>query len=201
MVGVTPLLTAGSPHHTPAIGSDTGPGVGTTSPTTGPTDAGELDWLAPRAYQPAALYPTIRPSWVAPEHDALWAYVNDAGFDPYPPEPAPAPPAAVHAATGTLSETELRAILTEAGWPAEWHDDALAIAWCESHWSPYAVGDGGNSLGAWQLWRGWFGPAGYSVDQAFDPLTNARVALYVRQVRGRFGGAGGWSCAERMGIE
>lgn len=107
----------------------------------------------------------------------------------------------VRALGGSLSEAEMRAVLTEAGWPAEWHDDALAIAWCESHWSPYAVGDGGNSLGAWQLWRGWFGPAGYSVDQAFDPLTNARVALYVRQVRGRFGGAGGWSCAERMGIE
>lgn len=109
--------------------------------------------------------------------------------------------ARVRALGGSLSEAEMRAVLTVAGWPAEWHDDALAIAWCESHWSPYAVGDGGNSLGAWQLWRGWFGPAGYSVDQAFDPLTNARVALYVRQVRGRFGGAGGWSCAERLGIE
>lgn len=102
---------------------------------------------------------------------------------------------------GALTEAEMRAVLTEAGWPAEWHDDALAVAWCESHWSPYAVGDGGNSLGAWQLWRGWFEPAGYSVGQAFDPLVNARVALYVRQVRGRFGGAGGWSCAEREGIE
>ncbi|HMM73740.1 MAG TPA: transglycosylase SLT domain-containing protein [Rhodocyclaceae bacterium] len=112
-----------------------------------------------------------------------------------------AAPGRVRELGGSLSEAEMRAVLTLAGWPAEWHDDALAIAWCESHWSPYAVGDGGNSLGAWQLWRGWFGPAGYSVDQAFDPLTNARVALYVRQVRGRFGGAGGWSCAERMGIE
>lgn len=95
----------------------------------------------------------------------------------------------------------MRAVLTEAGWPVEWHDDALAVAWCESKWTPYAVGDGGNSLGLMQLWRGWFEPAGYSVGQAFDPLVNARVALYVRQVRGRFGGAGGWSCAERTGIE
>lgn len=102
---------------------------------------------------------------------------------------------------GTLTEAEMRAVLTEAGWPAAWHDDALSVAWCESKWSPYAIGDGGNSLGAWQLWRGWFEPAGYSVGQAFDPLVNARVALYVRQVRGRFGGAGGWSCADREGIE
>lgn len=102
---------------------------------------------------------------------------------------------------GTLTEAEMRAVLTEAGWPAEWHDDALAVAWCESKWSPYAVGDGGNSLGAWQLWRGWWAAAGEDLEQWADPLVNARVALYVRSVRGRFGGPGGWSCAERMGIE
>lgn len=102
---------------------------------------------------------------------------------------------------GTLTEGEMRAVLTEASWPAEWHDAALAVAWCESHYSPYAVGDGGNSLGMFQLWYGWARPAGYEPDQLFDPLVNARVALYVRQVRGRFGGAGGWSCAERMGVD
>ena len=102
---------------------------------------------------------------------------------------------------GTLTEAEMRAVLVEAGWPAAWHDDALSVAWCESHWSPYAVGDGGNSLGAWQLWRGWWAAAGQDLGQWADPLTNARVALYVRSVRGRFGGPGGWSCADRMGIE
>lgn len=103
---------------------------------------------------------------------------------------------------GTLTEAEMRAVLTEAGWPAEWHDDALAIAWCESRWSPYAVGDGGNSRGLFQLnVATWFAYAGEGPEMWADPLTNARVAW---AVMGYDAGRGyerwrQWSC--KPGIE
>lgn len=106
----------------------------------------------------------------------------------------------VRALGGSLTEAEVVAVLVVAGSPAEWVDDFVTISWCESKHSPGAVGDGGNSLGLFQLWTGWFPAAGYSVEQAYDPVVNARVALYVRQVRGRFGGNGGWSCAELNNI-
>jgi len=107
----------------------------------------------------------------------------------------------VQALGGSLSEAEMDALLEVTGWPVEWRVEAKAIAWCESRYRPEAVGDGGNSLGLFQLWYGWFAPAGYSVEQAYDPVTNSRVALYVRTTRGRWGGGGGWSCAGLNGIE
>lgn len=109
--------------------------------------------------------------------------------------------ARVSAAGGSLTEDEVIAVLRAAGAPEEWVPALVAISWCESRHSPYAVGDGGNSLGQYQLWTGWFAAAGYSASQAFDPLVNARVALYVRETRGRFGGGGGWSCAALVGVE
>lgn len=78
---------------------------------------------------------------------------------------------------GSLTEAEVRAVLTEAGWPAELHDAALAVAWCESRWSPYAVGDGGNSLGLFQLnVATWFRYAGEDPALWAEPLVNARTA-------------------------
>lgn len=106
----------------------------------------------------------------------------------------------VRALGGSLSEAEMDALLEVAGWPVEWRAEAKQIAWCESKWSPNAIGDGGNSLGLWQMWTGWFGPAGEDIEGWADALVNARVALYVRQVRGRWGGGGGWSCAGLWGI-
>lgn len=101
---------------------------------------------------------------------------------------------------GSLTEAEMDALLEATGWPVEWREEAKVIAWCESRYRPGAVGDGGNSLGIWQLWYGWARPAGYEPDQLYDPVVNSRVALYVRQTRGRFGGNGGWSCAELNNI-
>lgn len=98
--------------------------------------------------------------------------------------------------SGQLTEAEMRALLAEAGAPAEWIAPMLTIAFCESKYSPGAVGDSGNSLGVFQMWSGWF----YAGEDPFDPLTNARVAVRVREIRGRFGGAGGWSCATNNGI-
>ena len=95
-----------------------------------------------------------------------------------------------------LSREEMVAVYAEAGVPAEWVEPLLAIAWCESRYSPGAVGDGSNSLGLHQLWTGWFREG----EDPFDPVTNARVALRVRETRGRFGGGGGWTCADLLGI-
>lgn len=82
----------------------------------------------------------------------------------------------VRALGGSLSEGEMRAVLTEAGWPVELHDQALAVSWCESKWSS-AVGDGGNSLGIFQLNKDtWFTYAGEDPEMWADPLVNARVA-------------------------
>ena len=97
---------------------------------------------------------------------------------------------------GSLTEDEVIAVLRAAGAPEAWIPDMLTIAWCESRYSPLAHGDSGNSLGLWQLWSGWF-RAG---EDPFDALTNARVAVRVREIRGRFGGGGGWSCADLNGI-
>lgn len=107
----------------------------------------------------------------------------------------------VRALGGSLTEAEMDALLEVTGWPVEWRAEALAVAWCESRWSPLAVGDGSNSLGLFQLWRGWWPAAGEHLDLWADPLVNARVALHARQARGRWGGGGGWSCADRLGIE
>lgn len=154
-------------------------------------------------YYPAALFPSyLYPAWYsdevrqsAPISDSDPIHSLGTTTSPYLPVVERAT-VRVAAFGGQLSEAEMRAVLAEAGAPAEWVAPLLAIAWCESRYSPYAVGDGGNSLGAWQLWRGWFRPG----EDPFDVLTNARVALRVREMRGRFGGAGGWSCADRLGI-
>lgn len=78
---------------------------------------------------------------------------------------------------GSLTEAEMRAVLAEAGWPRELHEAALAVAWCESRWSPYAHGDGGASLGLFQLnVETWFRYAGEDPAQWADPVVSARVA-------------------------
>lgn len=93
---------------------------------------------------------------------------------------APAPTAGVAyaaQASESLTEADMRAILTATGWPVELHDQALTIAWCESRYRPGAVGDGGNSLGLFQLNKDtWFTYAGEDPEQWADPLVNARVA-------------------------
>lgn len=78
---------------------------------------------------------------------------------------------------GSLSEAEMDAVLAEAGWPVDLWGQAKAVAWCESRWSPYAVGDGGASRGVFQLnVATWFRYAGEDPAQWADPVVNARVA-------------------------
>lgn len=107
---------------------------------------------------------------------------------PIPPvvlaAPGPHQPTLPAAWPEQLTEGQMRLVLDAAGWPrGEW-ERALAVAWCESRWRPTAVGDGGASLGLWQLWRGWFGWAGESEALWADPVVNARVALAVWRQHG-----------------
>lgn len=113
------------------------------------------------------------------------------------PEDTPEPVVAA-ASTAAVSQVGggLEAIYEAAAVPIEWRADLAAIAWCESRWRAGAIGDGGASLGLHQLWGGWFRPD----EDPLDPVTNSRVAARVREIRGRFGGAGGWTCADRLGI-
>jgi hypothetical protein len=115
------------------------------------------------------------------------------------PTPSPVQAATARAAAhgGSLTEAEMIAVLYSAGWPEELHSQALAVSYCESRWSPYAVGDGGRSLGLFQMqwsgagWQGWFRPAGEDEARAHDPVTNARTAWWAYQRSGW----GPWSCA------
>ena len=149
--------------------------------------AGELDTLTAEG----AGEPTFTPPPTAPAPTYF-----PATLFPTAPSTVEAATARVNAEGGQLTEAEVIAVLRAAGAPEAWVPDMLTIAWCESHYSPGAVGDSGNSLGLFQLWSGWARPG----EDLFDPLTNARVAVRVREIRGRFGGGGGWSCADLNGI-
>lgn len=71
----------------------------------------------------------------------------------------------------------MRQVLATAGWPESLHGEALAVSWCESRWSPGAVGDGGASVGLFQLNKAtWFPYAGEDPAMWGDPVVNARVA-------------------------
>lgn len=83
--------------------------------------------------------------------------------------------------------------------------EACQISYCESRWQPDALGDISatgepQSLGWFQLWRGWGRFVGVEPGALLDPAVNAATALRVREHRGRWGGAGGWTCADLLGI-
>lgn len=113
------------------------------------------------------------------------------------PDSAPyEPPAASYGLLAQLTAEQVDAVYAAAGVPEAWVEPLRTIAWCESKYSPGAVGDSGNSLGMHQLWTGWFREG----EDPFDPVTNTRVSLRIRETRGRFGGGGGWTCATLNGI-
>lgn len=108
-----------------------------------------------------------------------------------------------HPATGIamwppqLTDDHMDTVLSQAGWPESLRDEAKRVAWCESRWSPGAIGDGGNSVGLFQIgrsrpgWGGWFLYFGADESQWADPVTNARVALFVYEYSGSWKQ---WSC-------
>lgn len=99
-------------------------------------------------------------------------------------------------------------VLLEAHAPQH-ADELVTIGICESgrfdyeanSWyvRPDALGDNGRSLGWLQLWEGW--PQGLGLDlDPMDPEEAIRLAVAIRENRGAFGGPGGWTCADLMGI-
>ena len=107
----------------------------------------------------------------------------------------------VRALGGSLTESEAISVLRAAGWPTELIPVALRVAWCESKWSE-ATGDGGNSVGWFQLgksrpgWQGWFLYFGVDESLAYDFETNAKVAWLVYQYEQERGYRpfANWSC-------
>lgn len=121
----------------------------------------------PAAYHPTGIYPIV-PGVTAPS----------AAIDP-DVALVDAAIARIAANGGRLTQPEMEAVLRIAQWPPDAMDEAAAVAWCESRYSPRAVGDGGSSLGVFQLWVGWFPWAGVDPDRWSDPVTNAVVARMV----------------------
>lgn len=82
-----------------------------------------------------------------------------------------------------LTEDEVRAAIIEAGWPADQVDRALCIAFHESGYNAWAVGDrdlvpdNGPSYGLFQI--NVHAHPDFDLDQWYDPLYNAAYALKV----------------------
>lgn len=106
----------------------------------------------------------------------------------------------------TLAELDWYAAL--AGWPNEpgWWPEMRRIVLCETaSLDPRAYNPNdpnGGSYGLAQLnGRYHFDRAGEDFRRWSDPVVNLRTALWLRTVRGRFGGEGGWAnCAALLGI-
>lgn len=92
----------------------------------------------------------------------------------------------VKAPDGTVLGASVKTVLQaakELGLDAKTTKAAVASMLVESKGNPHAIGDGNTSFGLFQLHKGGeLTEAHLSPQQAFDPLTNARVALkYFKQ--------------------
>ncbi|MGH2632678.1 MAG: hypothetical protein ACRDG3_04640 [Tepidiformaceae bacterium] len=133
--------------------------------------------------------------------------------------PVPAPPAVLAAAGGDgsfsidpadrfLTLDQLDAAAKAAGWPMEdgWWPQMREIIQCETasldRFAHNTSDPNGGSYGLAQLnGTQHFISSGEDFNQWSDPVVNLRVALWLRTVRGHFGGSGGWMiCSERWGI-
>lgn len=95
---------------------------------------------------------------------------------PVPSTPTPAPQWNYHPVTH-LSEAEVRAAATQAGWPAYLLDQLVEVAWCESSYRPNA--SNAWAYGIMQLVPNWFDYAGVDFALWTDPVVNMRVAYSV----------------------
>ena len=106
----------------------------------------------------------------------------------------------------TLEQLDQAAI--EAGWPMEpgWWPEMRKIIQCETgslDTMAHNTSDPhGGSYGLAQLNGSYhFENAGEDFAMRFDPVVNLRTALWLRTIRGHFGGTGGWyNCANKWGI-
>jgi hypothetical protein len=107
-----------------------------------------------------------------------------------------------------LTLDQLDAAAVAAGWPMGpgWWPDMRKIIQCETHsldrYAHNTSDPNGGSYGLAQLnGTQHFIASGEDFNHWMDPVTNLRVALWLRTVRGHFGGTGGWYiCSERWGI-
>ncbi|MEO8539489.1 MAG: hypothetical protein ABI577_07085 [bacterium] len=96
-----------------------------------------------------------------------------------------------------------------AGWPDEpgWWPDMRKIILCETRsldTMAHNVNDpAGGSYGLAQLNGSYhFINAGEDFAMRYDPVVNLRTALWLRTVRGHYGGSGGWAnCSKLWGID
>lgn len=108
-----------------------------------------------------------------------------------------------------ISLEELDEFARLAGWPNEpgWWPDMRKIILCETgslDTMAHNVNDpAGGSYGLAQLNGSYhFYNAGEDFAMRFDPVVNLRTALWLRTVRGHYGGSGGWAnCARLWGID
>lgn len=125
-----------------------------------------------------------------------------------PPLAAPTPALPSNAGR-FLTLEQLDAYAAVAGWPNEpgWWPDMRKIILCETRsldTNAHNTSDPhGGSYGLAQLNGSYhFERAGEDFAQRFDPVVNLRTALWLRTVRGHFGGTGGWyNCAKLWGID
>lgn len=107
----------------------------------------------------------------------------------------------------TLEQLDIAAAL--AGWPNEpgWWPEMRKIILCETRsldtMAHNTSDPAGGSYGLAQLNGSYhFFNAGEDFARRFDPIVNLRTALWLRTVRGYYGGAGGWyNCAKLWGID
>jgi hypothetical protein len=122
------------------------------------------------------------------------------------PIPTPTPIVDLNQRFLTLPALDYAAML--AGWPMDqgWWPQMRAIIQCETRsldrFAHNSTDPNGGSYGLAQLnGRQHFDRAGEDFEMRFDPVVNLRTALWLRTVRGHFGGFGGWGrCAEWLGI-
>lgn len=172
--------------------------------------------IVPFLYEPVAFVPAA--PW-GPFVPTLQELIPDFVFVPRSVAPAPAPitlaAAALHQPVPLepttleplyISPEQLDAYAVEAGWSGEsWQLMRRIIVECEcSSLNVRAHNSSdpqGGSHGLAQLnGRYWFDRYGEPFELRYDPVVNLRTALKLYQERGRFGGFGGWSCADRLGI-
>tara|TARA_R110002020_G_scaffold5103_3_gene21634 strand:+ start:2340 stop:2711 length:372 start_codon:yes stop_codon:yes gene_type:complete len=87
-----------------------------------------------------------------------------------------------------LTKQEAISILVITGWPEAVRSEALNVMECESSLITDRVGDGGNSIGLFQIqwapdtWKGWKyadGMQHLKHKKISDPIINAQVALII----------------------
>jgi hypothetical protein len=121
----------------------------------------------------------------APAPGTTNATATDLHRPPATPEPTPEPraaPAPLPVAVAPpapsqppLTQAQIIAYAIEAGWPAEWLDSLVRVAWCESRFRADAVGYG--AYGLMQVVPLWFDYAGLDFGLWSDPVVNLKAAL------------------------